>query len=57
MNNTTWNVNLINSETGEVEKVFEAQTKRAAERIDDGLNINLNHDKYYTEVVRAKDTP
>lgn len=28
------------------------ETERSAERVEDGLNINLNHDKYYTEIER-----
>jgi len=26
-----------------------------AERVEDGANINLNHEKYYTQLVEAKD--
>ena len=26
-------------------------TERQADRIDDGMNINLNHSRYYTRIV------
>ncbi|MEK5060977.1 MULTISPECIES: hypothetical protein [unclassified Paenibacillus] len=31
----------------------EPVSERSAERIERGVNINLNHDEYYTEVVPA----
>ena len=35
-------------------KTLEAATERAAERIDRGLNINLNHADYYTMIEPPK---
>ena len=43
-------VKVINNETGEVVKVMNASSRRQADRLDDGLNINLNHATYHTEV-------
>lgn len=30
-------------------------TQRGLERIENGVNINLNHDEYYTEIVDKDD--
>ena len=46
-----WYVEIVEFESGEVVKRFECDTERQADRIDDGANINLNHDKFYTRVV------
>lgn len=50
----TWKIKVINAESGEVVKVFETATERAANRMDDGLNINLNHSKFYTLIEPPK---
>lgn len=37
------------------EKVIERKgpySEHKADRIDDGMNINLNHEKYYTRVIK-----
>jgi hypothetical protein len=31
-------------------KVIECNNLRSAELVEKGLNINLNHDEYYTEI-------
>lgn len=51
----TYKVNVIDARTGEVVKTMETVTKRAAERIENGLNINMNHDHYYTEINEPKE--
>jgi hypothetical protein len=39
-----------------VEQITKAPVPRLmAERIEGGININLNHDKYYTEIIEAKE--
>lgn len=39
----------------EVIKAFKwLPSERAAERIDDGVNINLNHDQYYTLIEKVE---
>ena len=50
----TWKVKVIEYETGETVKTFEAVTERAANRLDDGLNINLNHAEFYTVIEPPK---
>ena len=52
----TYKIKVIKADTGEVVKTLEAVTERAAERIDRGLNININHSDYYTVIEPPKDT-
>lgn len=40
--------------TGETIEVISSASLHSAEKIDRGININLNHDKYYTEIEEAK---
>ena len=51
----TYKIKVIKTDTGEVVKTFETVTERAAERIDRGLNINMNHADYYTVIEPPKD--
>ncbi len=45
-------VEIVDSETDEViEKLGPYATQRQAERADDGVSRNLNHDKYFTRLV------
>lgn len=53
----TYKIHVIKEDTGEVVKTLEATTKRAAERIESGLNINMNHADYYTVIEPPKDLP
>ena len=46
----TYKIKVIEAGTGEVVKTMETVTLRAAERIERGLNINLDHAGYYTEI-------
>lgn len=34
-----------------VDTIGEATTKRQLERTENGVNINLDHTKYYTEII------
>ena len=43
-------VKVIKTETGEVVKVMDASSQRQADRLLNGLNINLNHAKFHTTV-------
>ena len=51
----TYKIKIIKSDTGEVVKTFETVTERAAEHVERGLNINLNHADYYTVIEPPKD--
>lgn len=55
MTTDTYKIKVIKADTGEVVKTLEAVTERAAERIDNGLNINMNHTDYYTVIEPPKD--
>ena len=47
----TWKVQIIETETGRVEDSVPCYSERDAERVERGVLINLNHDKYHTEIV------
>lgn len=40
-------VKIVNYESAETVKSFECDSDRRAERISDGVSINLNHDQFY----------
>ena len=47
-------IHVVCVETGETVKTLGAATERSADRIERGLNINLNHTDYYTRVERPE---
>ena len=47
----TWKVQIIETETGRVELSIPCNSERGAERVERGVLININHDKYHTEIV------
>ena len=47
----TWKVLIIETESGRVEDSIPCGGERDAERVERGVLINLNHDKYHTEIV------
>ena len=47
----TWKVQIIETETGRVEDSIPCYSERDAECVERGVLINLNHDKYHTEIV------
>lgn len=46
---------IIEYATDKVEKNMGPFTLRHAQRVEDGANINLNHEKYFTRVVAVDD--
>ncbi len=50
-----WKIEVVDSTTDKVVKTFKADSEREANRIDDGLNINLNHEAFWTRVVPSKE--
>ena len=50
----THKIKVIKTDTGEIVKTFEAVTERAAERMERGLNINMNHTDYHTVIEPPK---
>jgi hypothetical protein len=51
MNN--YAVKVIESKSGEVVKVILCDSINKADKVGDGVNINLNHDKYHTETCEV----
>ena len=51
-----YKIQVVDTETDEIVKTLEAHNLRTAERVDDGLNINLNHMKFFTRIVEPKET-
>lgn len=47
-----WKVEVVSYVDGTVVKTLDAPTERQAERIERGLEINLNHELFYTRIVR-----
>lgn len=48
-------VEIVN-EDGDVIKRLGPMAERKADKVDDGLNINLDHDFYYTRIVPVAET-
>lgn len=46
-----WYVEVFNIETEEVVKSVECSSEKKAERVEDGIRINLNWDEYETRIV------
>lgn len=46
----TYKIKAIKADTGEVVKTLDATAERLAERVERGLNLNMNHDSYYTVI-------
>ena len=49
-----YELQVISFENGEVIKRIPCNGKRMADKADAGMNINLNHDEYYTDVVKLE---
>jgi hypothetical protein len=46
-------VEIVNTKTKEVVKRIGPMTERAADRVEAGASINLNHAEYFTRTVKA----
>ena len=53
----TWKVQIIETETDHVEDSIPCGGEREAERVERGVLINLNHDKYHTVIVDGAQEP
>lgn len=49
-------VQVVSYETGEIVKETPCDNERAAARLERGLNINLDHERFYTRIEQAKAT-
>lgn len=47
-----WYVEVIESLSGEVVERIECSSERKAEKVEDGININLDWENYETRVVQ-----
>ncbi len=51
---TNYFVEIVNYDTEEVVKRIECGSERRADKVDDGVNINLNHEDYFTRIVEEE---
>ena len=56
MTTDTYKIKVTKADTGEVVKTLDAVTERASERVERGLNINMNHADYFTEIEPPKES-
>lgn len=52
--NTTPRVEVVSRETEQVVHVVQIPNGASAERVDRGVNINLDHERYFTRLVDAE---
>lgn len=56
MNTEVWTIEVVEYSGGRVVKQITCDHgERQADRIERGLNINLNHDRFYTRVIPPDD--
>lgn len=51
MKKTGWAVQIVEDATGKVVESIPAKSEREAEKIERGVDINLNHDRFTCSVV------
>ena len=49
-------VQIVEYKTDKVIKNIEVPTERQAEKVESGININLNHDEYFTRITPSPTT-
>lgn len=54
VNNKQYKVHIIEFGSNKAVKETDSTDYHSACKIDDGININLNHDQYYTLIKEAK---
>jgi len=52
---TDFFVEIVDSETQEVVKRMGPMNERNAGRVEEGVGINLNHEKFYTRVIGGEE--
>ena len=50
----TWIVKVVSYDTEEIVKEIPCKSEGQAAKAERGVNINLNHDKYFTFVVNEE---
>lgn len=51
----TYEVHIINSNTGEVVRKIPCANDRQAARVERGTNINLDHRNFFTKILEMKE--
>lgn len=54
---TTWRVEVVEFATEAVVKSIDCASERSADKVDRGVNINLNHERFFTRVVSSDAAP
>lgn len=49
--NAAYRVEIVRESTGEVEHSMPSATLRSAQQLERGVNINLDHERYYTRIA------
>ena len=49
--NAAYRVEVVDETTGDVVKAIPCTSQRQAERVEGGININLNHERYFTRIA------
>lgn len=50
-------VEIVERETGKVEYSSSPTTERRAQKIEDGMSINLNHEHFFTRITEVQEWP
>lgn len=50
-----WQVIIVNRKTGETVETIPCSSQRNAERVEEGVQINLNHEMYCTDIEEIED--
>lgn len=50
-----YKIEIVEYASDVVIKTMTASNERTANRTEDGLNINLDHEKYYTRIVHPQE--
>lgn len=53
--NAAFCIEVVDETTNSVVKAIDCASQRQADRIEAGLNINLNHELYFTRIVSQGD--
>lgn len=48
-------IEIISHDTGQVVHTVDVPAGANADRLDRGINVNLNHEQYYTRLVDAEE--
>ncbi len=54
VNDDLWVVQILSLKNGKIERETEPRSRRMAEKLEDGININLDHEKFYTALKKTE---